>query len=129
MLIALCRSANVAAPNNDTNRSHKKPRLGAAAAVLQNLDATVASMPQALASAFNSGTPTSRRHALQGIRTQDWMLPQEKVAISAQFCKNDALCIQYTAWEDDPDLCKMWLQSLLSDLDTRPSTPIPAPSF
>jgi hypothetical protein len=114
--------------HESTDKSSVKRRAGVAAQALQGIEATMAALPQALSKAMNPDSPISRCKVLGALVKEDWLLPQQKVALSVLFCKDTALCDQYIAWASDPDLRRMWMETLL---DTGPaaSAPIPPPIF
>lgn len=95
---------------------------------MKGIEATMAALPQALAKALNPDSPISRRKVLVDLLKEDWLLPRDKVALSALFCKDTALCDQYIAWESDSELRRMWIESLL-DQSSMVGHPIPAPVF
>jgi hypothetical protein len=88
----------------------------------------MASLPQVLAKAMNPDSPVSRWKVLGDLVKEDWLLPEQKVALSSLFCKDPALCDQYMAWELDRNLRQMWIQKLLATVPTA-EAPILPPVF
>lgn len=105
----------------------QKDRHGSVAAqAIQGIEATMAALPQALAKAMNPDSPISRRKVLSELAKEDWLLPEQKVALSVLFCKDTALCDQYQAWASDRNLRQIWLKTLLAMAPTvgTPASPV-----
>lgn len=101
-------------------------RRSVAAQAIQGIEATMAALPQALAKAMNPDSPISRRKVLSELAKEDWLLPEQKVALSVLFCKDTALCDQYQAWASDRNLRQIWLKTLLAMAPTvgTPASPV-----
>ena len=119
-------------PANAAKRSHvstegpSRKRRSVAAQAIQGIEATMAALPQALAKAMNPDSPISRRKVLSELAKEDWLLPEQKVALSVLFCKDTALCDQYQVWASDRNLRQIWLKTLLAMAPTvgTPASPV-----